>query len=83
VTGAELSWPGVDRQRAVGACWHLHRAAELLVELARYADESPRLSWRVRAAGEHARIARGFLGAIGFEHGAGLYRPSARPRQRP
>lgn len=77
MTPEGLTWPGVDRKRAVTACNHLHRAAELLVEHRRLVlagEAAVRTSWRTRAAAEHSRQARGFLGAIGFEHGARLYR---------
>jgi len=75
-TGADLTWPGVDRDRALAACWHLERAAWWLQVFRCRRPMVPRtvtLRWEKNAR-EHLRIAVGFLGAVGFEHGAGLYR---------
>lgn len=77
--GSALRWPGVDRDRAVAALWHLERAATRLRGIAArevvvgrpvgFTVAGRRL---MRQADEHARIARGFLGAVGFEHGGRL-----------
>lgn len=79
LTPVQLTWPGVDKDRARGAAWHLARAAQLLSLV----DRHPRLRLTIaRAAGEHLRIAWGTLGAIGFEHSARLF-PVAGPPERP
>lgn len=67
MTSEEITWPGIDKQRAQAAAWHLARSAELLRQHA--ARGGAVLSWRLRAAGENLRIAYGFLGAVGFERG--------------
>lgn len=68
-----------DRRRGDGACYHLMRAVQLRQALAR--PECRRSAWRRRryleAAADHLRIARGQLGAIGFEHGWRLRRRDA------
>ncbi len=81
MTGADIRWPGVDRDRARGAAWHLERAVQHLRTLRRAeyvigtelpAGRTPG-GRRVLVQGlEHSRIARGFLGAIGFEQGGRL-----------
>lgn len=74
MTGADLHWPGIDRDRALAACWHLTRAV-VRGQLAARIPVSG-LPWQqsrrvaLASAAEHCRIARGYLGAIGFEHGA-------------
>lgn len=74
LTAAQIRWPGVDRDRARGAAWHLERSLASLCQvllLERAATEEmlhPREQrWMLKPAQEHARIARGYLGAIGFE----------------
>jgi len=74
LTSSDLTWPGVDRDRAVAAAWHLERAAFWLGVLRNPLETGPR--WRaIRAAGEHLRIGYGFLGSIGFEHGYSYNQP--------
>ena len=76
MTGADLCWPGVDQQRAVAACWHLTRALQRRL----LSDRLPDRPWQIsrqatlQSSSEHLRIARGFLGAVGFERKAGLWR---------
>lgn len=57
---AQLSWPGVDKQRALDACRALRLAALML----RYGQPAAGL--------DDIREARGLLGAIGFEKGGRL-----------
>jgi hypothetical protein len=71
LNASQLAWPGVDKQRADAAAFHLIRALDCAV----CAREYPIVRHRALAvAGEHERNARGYLGAIGFEHAAGLWR---------
>ena len=83
VTGSELTWPGVDRDRAVTACWHLERAVVHLAAFRSLSELEEAPPWvapaaaRLAMAGEHVRLARGYLGAIGFERGGRLFRRSA------
>ena len=78
VTADQLDWgrprhAGVDRQRAFAGSYHLVRSAQLVRRLAA-ADVArvPRPAHLERAAREHLRLAKGFLGAIGFERGGRL-----------
>lgn len=73
MTGADIHWPGVDRDRAVAACWHLTRAAQHAggLRCTPFVEEYARTGFRIRtsnAAREHLRIANGYLGAVGYEH---------------
>lgn len=74
LTTEQLRWPGIDKDRAVGACWHLHRALQRHLLAQRLADRPWGMSRAaaVQSAREHARIARGYLGAVGFEGGGRL-----------
>ena len=82
VTAADIHWPGVDRDRAELAVYHLGRT---LVHLAawRSLSELEAPPWvapapaRLAMAREHLQLAVGYLGAVGFEHGAALLWPSA------
>lgn len=66
-----IDWPGVDRDRAVAAAWHLQRAVQRRI----FAERSPDRPWQISrgaalaSAREHLRIAHGYLGAVGYEHG--------------
>lgn len=60
----------VDAQRGVAACFHLGRALELERRYRMPGNE--RSLWLPRSRDEHLRLARGFLGAIGFELGQRL-----------
>ena len=71
MTADELTWPGVDRERAISAAWHLERAAQLLAFTSRHPATRRQIAPATR---EHIRTARGYLGAVGFEHAAGLWR---------
>jgi hypothetical protein len=71
MTADDLAWPGSDQRRAIAAAWHLARVAQLLGA----ARDYPRCRHLALAVGrEHLRNARGYLGAIGFEHRSGLWR---------
>jgi hypothetical protein len=79
ITAAEITWPGVDRDRAIAAHWHLLRAVQHAGGLrsSTLVPDYQRTGFRIRtgkAAAEHLRIAVGYLGAVGFEHGASLWR---------
>lgn len=85
MNATQLTWPGVDQQRAVAACWHLERATQLAIVIR---DYPPTRLHMLPSFREHVRIARGYLGAIGFEHHAGIWRtgisrtPTAPDRER-
>jgi hypothetical protein len=71
VNAAQLTWPGADRERADAAAWHLIRTLDCTI----CAREHPPARHRaLTVAGEHLRNARGYLGAVGFEHHAGIWR---------
>jgi hypothetical protein len=72
MTAADIRWPGVDQDRAVAACWHLIRCAQWLTGLATVSGHRLGTRGVLLFAGEHMRMARGYLGAIGFEQGARL-----------
>ncbi len=69
-SGDQLTWPGVDRVRAYAALQELERAAQLLAELAGYSWSGLSHVWRLKTGLEHVRLARGYLGAVGFERSA-------------
>lgn len=57
-----------DRRRGVAACFHYRRALELELVRRRREQAGERRQLHVeRMIREHARIARGYLGAVGFE----------------
>lgn len=59
-----------DVMRGIAAAWHLRRSLELELrrrELVAAGRGPTAVVWLERARDEHSRIARGFLGAIGFE----------------
>lgn len=64
-----------DRLRGIAAAWHYGRALELELRRRGLVDAGTgptAVVWLGRARDEHARIARGFLGAVGFESGVRL-----------
>lgn len=76
LSGSDITWPGVDRDRAIAAHWHLTRAVQHCGGLrsSTLVPDYQRTGFRIRtgkAAEEHLRIARGYLGAVGFEKQAG------------
>lgn len=71
-----------DRLRGIAAAWHYGRALELELrrrELASAGTAETAIVWLGRARDEHARIARGFLGAVGFERDSLVRRRGSAP----
>ena len=64
--GSGITWPGVDRERARAAAFHLERVL-LRLRALELDPTGPNREWTLASIATHLRVVRGYLGAVGFE----------------